>query len=369
MSTRRDHGYDSSVVRRSLSLLLLVASFALACSDDADQGLDAGVTDAGPEPIWVVEPGVPTKEDLLSIWGHSATDIWAVGWNGTVLHYDGLAWNIESVSSTVPLTAVHGLPPEDPMAEPPESPTTVFAVGWGGTVLTRDHGSGTWIDAAPSSTITDDLFGLWVGADDSAVAVGDGGRVMVWDGMAWSHIRFRVPGEFSGALIEPKTTLKGVWSANANRYYVSGSGGAAYRSNNGYDAWNAFDTRVSEPLRGIWGTGNNNVYAVGLDSLIMRFDGNWRPVRNQGADELPRVFLFGIDGLAGDDITIVGWRGVAIRFDGEAWLAEPTGVEADLRDVWIDPVTEVAYAVGASGTIIRRDPPPPEEEMMPDEMN
>jgi hypothetical protein len=36
---------------------------------------------------------------------------------------------------------------------------------------------------------------------------------------------------------------------------------------------------------------------------------------------------------------------------------EPTGTTEDLRAVWIDPTTEVAFAVGANGTVLRRDIP------------
>jgi hypothetical protein len=337
---------------------LALGLFAVACSEDRTNGADAGVTDAEAPPVWVVEPGVPTKEDLLAIWGDSATDIWAVGFAGTIIHYDGLAWTNETTTATLTLTSVHGIA-RNPMAMPPEPLNPLFAVGWNGTILARDHAAGTWFDAAPTSTITEDLFDLAVGSDDSAVAVGDSGRVMVWDGMVWDSIRFRVPGEFSGSLIEPKTTLQGIWTGNGSNYYVIGSGGAAYRSDGGYNSWSALDTLIAEPLRGIWGAGNSNVFAVGLDALILHYTGEWRRIQNNGAGELPRVFFFGIDGIPGEEITIVGWRGVVARFDGSTWFAEPSGIEADLRDVWIDPVTKVAYAVGASGTVIRRDPPPP----------
>ncbi len=345
--------------------LLALASLSTACAQDNQEGLDAGSGDGSVAPIWVVEPGIPTKEDLLSVWGYDAENIFAVGFSGTVLHYDGLAWNIESVSATVPLTSVHGLPKDTAMDPPPPLTGPVFAVGWDGTILMRDHASATWIDAAPSSTVGEDLFGVRIGADDSAIAVGDVGRLMVWDGTTWAPKRFRVPGEFTGSLIEPKTSLKGVWTRDGRRYYISGAAGAAYRSDNGYASFESIDTRDPEPLRGIWGINYGDVYAVGLSGKILHFDPNgdppWRRVRNNGAEDLPSVFFFGIDGTGGNDITIVGWRGTAVRYAEGAWTIEPTGVDADLRSVWIDPETQVAYAVGASGTVIRRDPPPPAE--------
>lgn len=353
---------------RHLALLLLVPPFVFACSDDTG-GLDAGVDfDGGAPPVWVLEENVPTDEELLGVWGRAADDVYAVGWNGTIVHWDGVAWTVEPTTATVALTAVHGIPAPPPMDPPdpnPPPPGPIFAVGHDGTILTKNGAD--WVDAAPTSTHTEDLFDVHVGNDQIAIAVGDGGRVMAWDGIVWDKITMYVPGEFSGALIEPKSTLQAVWSGNGNRFYIAGSGGAAYRSNGGIQGFELIDTRVSTPLRALWGTGNNNVFAVGLDSLILRFNGGWQRVRNNGADELPKRFLFGVSGTGGNDITIVGWDGLIVRYDGESWFQEVTFEERDFRAIWVDPVTQVAYAVGASGMVMRRDPPPPPEEdmMMP----
>ncbi len=336
---------------------MLLMLLSAACSEEGQNLGDAGVGDGAIEPVWVVEPGVPTKEDLISIWGYDQNDIFAVGFNGTVLHYDGLAWSIESVSSTVPLTSVHGLD-KDIFAEPPKPIGPTFAVGWDGTVLMRDHATKTWIDAAPSSTVTEDLFGVRVGSMNNAIAVGDNGRILGWNGRAWRIVRFRVPGEFSGQLIEPKTSLKSVWGQNGDTYYISGSAGSAYRSSGGFASFVSIDTRQSAPLRGIWGENDGNVFAVGLESLILNYQGEWRRIRDNGAEDLPNVFFFGIDGLDSGDITIVGWRGTAVRYQSGTWFVEGTTVDADLRSVWIDPETNVAWAVGASGTVIKRPVPP-----------
>ena len=187
---------------------------------------------------------------------------------------------------------------------------------------------------------------------------------MVWDGLGWQKITMYVPGDFSGALIEPKSALQAVWSGNGQRFYIAGSGGAAYRSSGGAMSFELLDTRVSTPLRDLWGTGNNNVFAVGLDALILRYGGEWRRIRADGADELPKKFLFGISGLNNDDITVVGWDGLIARYNGNQWFPEPTGEDRDFRAVWVDPVTETAFAVGASGMIMRREPPPPPEDPM-----
>src|SRR5579862_8730187 len=102
-------------------LLVVAALFAIsacrAASSDFDGG-DASALDVGPPPVWVVEPGIPTKMDLFAIWGRSLNDIFVVGWAGTILHYDGTTWSMETATSTVVFTAIHGLPQPDPTQPP-----------------------------------------------------------------------------------------------------------------------------------------------------------------------------------------------------------------------------------------------------------
>ncbi|MEO1336265.1 MAG: hypothetical protein AAFV29_11510, partial [Myxococcota bacterium] len=351
-------GYGSAVTTRAIigTLTSVSALVAFACSSDGDTTPIDPTADAGTGPVWVTEAAVPTQAQLLSVWGRAADDLWAVGWDGTIIHYDGETWTQETTTATVPLTGVSGLPlpgnlgPEEPRPDP-----VVFAVGWNGTILQRNP-DGTWVPATVSEPINENLFGLALGDDDVGLAVGDNGRIVAWDGMAWTPQPLEVPGEFSGDIIQPKGTLQRVWTQNGNRFYVTGSGGAAYRSEQGLTRFEAIDTRISDPLRGVWGTGNNNVYAVGLDGLILRFSGGqWRRVSNNGADALPAVFLFGVAGTGGNDITIVGWQGTVARFDGDSWVVEETDSTVDLRDVWVDTATDAAFAVGASGTVLQRD--------------
>src|SRR5207249_6269191 len=71
------------------------------------------------------------SSDLYAIWGTSGTNVFAVGYSGTILHYDGTGWTPQISETTSWLRGVWGAGGSD-----------VFAVGFGGTIL---HYNGeTW---------------------------------------------------------------------------------------------------------------------------------------------------------------------------------------------------------------------------------
>jgi photosystem II stability/assembly factor-like uncharacterized protein len=65
-----------------------------------------------------------TAQFLCSIWGSSASDVFTVGYKGTILHYDGKAWSNVPTGTMKDLEGVWG-----------SSPSNIFAVGVNGTIL------------------------------------------------------------------------------------------------------------------------------------------------------------------------------------------------------------------------------------------
>jgi hypothetical protein len=62
---------------------------------------------------------------LYSVWGTSATDVWAIGDLGTAIHFDGTSWKTVTMPTSQPLRAMTGVPGDG-----------IRAVGHVGTVLT-----------------------------------------------------------------------------------------------------------------------------------------------------------------------------------------------------------------------------------------
>src|SRR5919106_1772367 len=100
-----------------------------------------------------------TTNALYGIWGSSASDIWAVGASGTILHWNGSAWSSVTSGTKAGLNAVWGSGPSD-----------VWTVGSGGIIL---HWNGSAWSSEPSGT-TDGLRGVWGSSATEVWAVGGG---------------------------------------------------------------------------------------------------------------------------------------------------------------------------------------------------
>lgn len=157
---------------------------------------------------WTVQE-TPTQEDLWGVWGASPDDLWAVGGAGreagqeTILHYDGTAW------ADVP-------PPELQRANVRAffkvwgtSADNVYIVGQNGIVLHYD--GATWTEEFPG--VSGDLISLWGTGPDRIVAVGGRGSgvASVWNGTEWQPLN-----------LAPLPGLNGVWMNHDGVAYAVG---------------------------------------------------------------------------------------------------------------------------------------------------
>src|SRR5512136_387349 len=76
---------------------------------------------------WGWQNPLPQGNALRGVWGSSSSDVFAVGHDGTIIRYDGTAWNTVGSMTTHVLFSVWGTSSSD-----------VFAVGNAGTVLHYD---------------------------------------------------------------------------------------------------------------------------------------------------------------------------------------------------------------------------------------
>ena len=106
--------------------LLLLGALAGGCSREEDP-LPVATSWRPVHQPWTWHNPRPQGDNLLSVWGASGSDVFAVGESGTVVHYDGAVWTVLDCGSATALQDVWGV-----------SGTDVYIVGYGGQVLHHD---------------------------------------------------------------------------------------------------------------------------------------------------------------------------------------------------------------------------------------
>jgi hypothetical protein len=107
---------------------------------------------------------------LYKVHGTDADDVWIVGTDGRVLHWDGAALSAEDSGSTSNLYTVH------------TGGSVPIAVGGFGQSVVLHRDAGEWVDRSPAFTAqTNGVYAR----GDTAVGVGSRGAVIRWDGAAW----------------------------------------------------------------------------------------------------------------------------------------------------------------------------------------
>lgn len=239
---------------------------------------------------------------VMNIWGPAPDDLFAVGGaidQGRILHYDGADATEMTIPSGVPLVNwTFGFGPSD-----------IHAVGNEGTLLHYDGNAWSQV----TSPTDQDLWGVWGAASDDVWAVGGTARradiaeatLLHYDGSAWSL-----------AVVPPLTP------ANVAALFK------------------------------VWGSGPNDVYAVGDVGTVIHYDGTtWSELLVGASDDLVAVW-----GTGPDNVVAVGGRGNGIvsHWNGSAWRTEFVTPLPGLNGVWIrDP--DHAHIVGIRGTVATLD--------------
>ena len=104
-----------------------------------------------------------TKEDLASIWGSRADDVWAGGANGTLLHWNGTAWSpMPGVVSAQTLNGIWGSSDKD-----------VWILNGADEVL---HWTGSF--AAQKTGAGGAEFGIWGSSEKDVWVTAVGGKII-----------------------------------------------------------------------------------------------------------------------------------------------------------------------------------------------
>ena len=324
--------------RCALSLSLCLATTSLGACPQAE-----------PEATWqLVHHGLPGA--LLSVWGTSAADVWAVGGDARdgqgplVIHFDGATWTRVATGETQGnLWWVFGF------ADGP-----IYMGGEGGVILRHQDGAFTRM----STPSLDTVYGIWGASPDDVWAVGgasdsNGGFAWRLSGDTWTP-EPSLPAEI--------TTSAAIWKlfgTATNDAWLVGSNGVALH----------WDGKQLTPRTTGVGSSLFTVHerdglytAVGglATGIIVEYDGAaWQPV----TPEPPPMGLSGVTlGADGFGVAVGSYGGVYTRSDA-GWAPAELGftLAGNLHGSWIDEDGGV-WAVGGQtfsppytdGTLIHR---------------
>ncbi len=306
---------------------------------------------------WSHRITIPTGLGLLGIWGVSATEIWAVGYSGYIMKFDGNEWARQDSPVTETIAGIWG-----------SDASNIWAVSLTGTIL---YYNGTnW--AVQSSTGTG-LRAIWGASASNIWVVGVDGAIFNYDGNNW------VP-QASGT----NNTLLRVGGSDAANVWAGGLNGTILK----YDgvSWQTQASGTSAFISGIYAASPTDVWAAANFDAILHFDGNiWTQhtplnfavdnLKGTGPDNIwavssprarilryteetwqPRFFsasstLNSTWGFDENTVWVVGDNRTIFHFDGARWNLELFNVSGNLYGVWGSSPNQV-WAVGESGRIM-----------------
>jgi hypothetical protein len=241
----------------------------------------------------VAEP----KAELTTLWGYSETDIYAAGFWGTVMHYDGTAWQqVVKDSRALRIEKVFGASDRLWFA-------AVNGVGYlDGGDLAFTYWWPNWTSLyalAGTSSAGLYAFGTLFGGYPAAPAG------LRYDGEAWTWLDMpNMPGDCG---------LFGACSVSDDEVYAVGVNSTILH----YDG--ATWTQLTAPesdiwLMTAWASGKNDVFVGGEYGRVFHFNGTQWSTMNSGAKE----WIRGLSGTAPDNVFAVADDGV-MHYDGSAW--------------------------------------------------
>lgn len=276
---------------------------------------------------------------LNRVWGSAPDDVWVVGEEGAVAHFDGRAWTPVELPAPAPATqqgpiAYYGVSGHDARH--------VFICAREGYLFGYDGTTWTQVLQAPGKggkplNLRDLSFRATFGS-----LVGDAGQLF----------HYTPESGWQGQQTTDGSVFYGVWSGNSGVWMV-GTDGLIARSDHGSftldrDKLSAAGTL----LNAVTGTSDSDLWAVGEQGSMLHFDGaEWKIHTMPGAP----ATLFDVWGSGPQDYWAVGNDGAVAHYRGGQWARVEVDHPQNLRSVWGFGPDDV-WIVGEHGVVLHRGP-------------
>ena len=262
-----------------------------------------------------------TQNHLYSVWGRSSDDIYAVGRNGQIIHFDGSNWKNMESNTQSDLKAIWG------------DANQLYTAGDDGTILSYENNN--WIRV--NTSFTTSLTGIW-GADGHVFAAGLYGVFLEKGNNNWIERTLS------------NTSDKPVFLGGNDQsiYMISQSEIYTYTLGD----WIPVSISTTQVMTDIRGNDKDQWVFVGENGSILANTGSgWQTATSNTQQNLNAV-------STSDNIFYaVGNSGTILRTDNpDTWIVMNSQSTVHLHDVWVESKNN-AFAVGDNGTILRYSGP------------
>jgi hypothetical protein len=216
-----------------------------------------------------------SSNELLSVHGTGINDVWAVGLDGLILHWNGSAWSAATPVGGVGLSAVWSRTAND---------------AWIGGNTNILHWNGTTWSFAPvkDNLDTSTVNAIWGSSASDVWAFSANSKMMHWDGSLWT------------VLTNTIQRMTGMWGFAANDIWAVGDHG--YIQHYDGTVWTAVTSPATENLHAVWGSASNDVWAGGDKGTLLHWNGSaWSSV-----DSTTDHDIASIHGSSANNVWIAG---------------------------------------------------------------
>jgi hypothetical protein len=336
-------------------------------SDGGEHVLDGGALDDGSVPDEDAGPCSAdgwcqtelTSPNLEAIWGSGPNDVWAVGWFGTIMHWDGTTWTRFESGTQWPLFGIWGSGPND-----------VWAVGRYGTVL---HWDGTTWSPSPSNT-TVELVGVWGNGHGDVWAPVGGDRAMMHKDPAgvWSRVQFASFYFMSGISGAGQNALWFWGNYDVIRWNQAGTGPMeSITTDSSFPWWSStypWD-RGQNTITSVWMAGPSDLWILSQRGDVYNWkeeaDGGVTAVQSRvptsGSAQDGSLKFTSIWGTSPTNVWASGQLGRIVHLENSKWTLSSTAVHGRIFDctlsLWganADDVWAVGKCADGRGVALRR---------------